>query len=94
MECPAPHPLDRKTERVEVVRSLHTRRFRRIPVEIERRARRFRNGERIQFLDANSSIPGTQIKVADAREGRFHGSEIPTDLRRQWMRRYGDRVQR
>ena len=56
---------------------------------IERRARRFRNCERIQFLDADSYIPRTQIKVSDAREGRFHGSEIPPDLQRQWIQGTG-----
>ena len=37
---------------------------------IQRRARRFRDRERIQFLDADAYIPRTLIKVQDAREGR------------------------
>ncbi len=56
---------------------------------IERRMRRFRNHERIAFLDADSSIPRTQIKVRDAREGKFVGSEIPADLQRQWIQGTG-----
>ncbi len=61
----------------------------RMAARIERRDRRFRNREPIRFLDEDSCIPGTQITVADAREGRFHGSEIPTDLRRQWIQGTG-----
>jgi isocitrate lyase len=56
---------------------------------IERRARRFRNAERIQFLDADACIPRTQINVRDARKGRFHGSSIPADLQRQWIQGTG-----
>ena len=56
---------------------------------IARRTRRFQNRERIQFLDADSYIPRTRIKVSDAREGRFHGSEIPSDLQRQWIQGTG-----
>ncbi|MCA9231465.1 MAG: isocitrate lyase/phosphoenolpyruvate mutase family protein [Planctomycetales bacterium] len=56
---------------------------------IERRQRRFRDQECIGFLDANSLIPRTQIKVRDAREGNFAGSEIPADLQRQWIQGTG-----
>src|SRR5437867_12881958 len=34
-----------------------------------RRTARFRNKERINFLDPNSLIPRTNIKVQDARDG-------------------------
>src|SRR6185295_3748996 len=54
-----------------------------------RRAARARNKERIQFLDPNSLIPRTNIKVQDARDGNFVGSEIPHDLRRQWIQGTG-----
>ena len=54
-----------------------------------RRLGRFRNQEKIGFLDAESYIPRTQIKVADAREGGFVGSEIPPDLQRQWIQGTG-----
>ena len=56
---------------------------------IERRLRRFRGRECIRFLDPDSFIPRTEIKVADAREGRFVGSEIPADLERQWIQGTG-----
>jgi isocitrate lyase len=56
---------------------------------IERRLRRFRDREPIRFLKADALIPGTQLKVRDAREGRFTGSEIPADLQRQWIQGTG-----
>ncbi len=56
---------------------------------IERRATRFRNRTTIDFLDPEALIPNTQIRVQDAREGRFEGSEIPHDLRRQWIQGTG-----
>src|SRR4029079_4738465 len=40
-------------------------------------------------LDPPTVIPRTQITVQDAREGRFTGSEIPGDLRRQWIQGTG-----
>ena len=56
---------------------------------LERRRRRARNAERIQFLDPESTIPRTQIKVSDARAGRFTGSAIPEDLQCQWIQGTG-----
>ncbi|WP_279675992.1 isocitrate lyase/phosphoenolpyruvate mutase family protein [Aeoliella straminimaris] len=56
---------------------------------IERRLRRFREQECIRFLDADSFIPRTEIKVQQAREGNFVGSEIPADLQRQWIQGTG-----
>ncbi len=56
---------------------------------LERRAARARNRERIAFLDPAGTIPGTSIGVADARAGRFTGSDIPADLRRQWIQGTG-----
>ncbi len=56
---------------------------------IERRARRFNNKESIAFLDTDAVIPGTQIKVQDARDGKFEGSPIPADLQRQWIQGTG-----
>jgi len=56
---------------------------------IERRARRFRNGEYITFLSADDTVPGTDISVRDARSGKFVGSEIPEDLKRQWIQGTG-----
>ena len=56
---------------------------------IARRAARVRDRQRLTFLDPQSVIPRTQIKVQDAREGKFTGSEIPGDLRRQWIQGTG-----
>jgi malate synthase len=56
---------------------------------IARRAARTRDRKRIAFLDPRSVIPRTQITVQDARDGKFVGSEIPSDLRRQWIQGTG-----
>ncbi|MDH3746033.1 MAG: malate synthase, partial [Acidobacteriota bacterium] len=56
---------------------------------IDRRARRFRERERIGFLEPDTVIPRTEIRVADARAGRFAGGEIPADLERQWIQGTG-----
>jgi malate synthase len=56
---------------------------------IDRRRARGRNRERLAFLDPESLIAGTTLKVADARAGRFQGSPIPADLRRQWIQGTG-----
>jgi malate synthase len=56
---------------------------------IERRAARARNKEPIGFLDPASDIPRTRIKVQDARNGAFVGTEIPGDLQRQWIQGTG-----
>src|SRR6185436_8080054 len=54
-----------------------------------RRLARARNKERIRFLDPESTIGRTNIKVKDARAGAFIGSEIPHDLQRQWIQGTG-----
>ncbi len=54
-----------------------------------RRAARASDGRRIEFLDPRSEIPGTGLTVADARAGRFDGSDIPQDLQRQWIQGTG-----
>jgi malate synthase len=56
---------------------------------IDRRTARARKRHRIEFLDAESFIPGTPIRVQDARDGAFTGSEIPADLQRQWIQGTG-----
>jgi malate synthase len=56
---------------------------------IQRRLQRARNRQRIAFLDPDQVIPRTQLKVQDARNGRFVGSEIPSDLKRQWIQGTG-----
>ena len=54
-----------------------------------RRAERMRRREPIGFLPADALIEGTDIRVADARAGRFAGGEIPPDLQRQWIQGTG-----
>ncbi len=56
---------------------------------VMRRASRQRDQERIEFLDPGMIIPRTNIRVADARNGKFEGSPIPKDLRRQWIQGTG-----
>jgi malate synthase len=56
---------------------------------IQRRAARARNRQRIEFLDPDAIVPRTAIRVQDARGGAFVGSEIPHDLRRQWIQGTG-----
>ena len=56
---------------------------------LARRARRAQHAERIAFLDPASVIGRTNIKVQDARDGKFEGSVIPQDLRRQWIQGTG-----
>jgi malate synthase len=56
---------------------------------IERRTRRQRDRERIDFLPADAVIGGTTITVHDARAGRFDGAVIPDDLQRQWIQGTG-----
>jgi malate synthase len=69
-------PLDREVKQVQRAR-------------IERRRARFRDKQRIAFLDPGATIGRTSIEVADARAGRFSGSEIPKDLERQWIQGTG-----
>src|SRR5437660_6615267 len=56
---------------------------------IERRAARARDKQLLTFLDPQSTIARTTIKVQDARAGDFLGSEIPKDLQRQWIQGTG-----
>ena len=56
---------------------------------MERRAARARYREPIAFLDEDDCIPRTPIRVGEARGGDFIGSEIPADLRRQWIQGTG-----
>jgi malate synthase len=56
---------------------------------IERRSARYRDHERITFLDPDATIARTNIGVQDARDGNFEGSEIPQDLQRQWIQGTG-----
>jgi malate synthase len=65
----------------------HRRRL--MDARIARRAQRARDGQRITFLDPAATIAGTTLTVQQARAARFEGSEIPPDLRRQWIQGTG-----
>ena len=56
---------------------------------IGRRAAWARNKQQIAFLDPQAIIARTKIKVQDARDGNFVGTEIPKDLQRQWIQGTG-----
>ena len=56
---------------------------------LARRARRAHEREPITFLPPASTIARTSLTVEDARAGRFNGSDIPADLRRQWIQGTG-----
>ncbi len=56
---------------------------------IKRRADRQQQKKRITFPDPESYIPRTNIKVQDARDGKFEGAVIPADLQRQWIQGTG-----
>jgi malate synthase len=64
---------------------------RRVVMDARMRRRRERAVGRqpITFLDPDALIPRTSIRVGEAREGAFRGSEIPADLRRQWIQGTG-----
>jgi malate synthase len=71
------------------LRPLDARRVELMRARIDRRASRQQRMERIGFLAAEGTIAGSGITVADARAGRFAGSEIPPDLQRQWVQGTG-----
>jgi malate synthase len=54
-----------------------------------RRLERARHGTPIAFPSPGDPIPGTSLRVEDARAGRFEGADIPTDLHRQWIQGTG-----
>jgi malate synthase len=56
---------------------------------IKIRAERQEQKKRITFLDPETYIPRTKIKVQDARDGKFEGAVIPADLQRQWIQGTG-----
>src|SRR5688572_4660196 len=56
---------------------------------IARRLARAAKRQRIAFLDPQATIARTNIRVQDARDGKFVGSEIPADLQRQWIQGTG-----
>ena len=58
-------------------------------IRIRKRAERHQTNTRIGFLDPETYIPHTKIRVQDARDGKFEGSVIPPDLQRQWIQGTG-----
>ena len=74
---------------VEALVSLEADRRTVMEARIRRRAERAREGRRIEFLDPDARIPRTELTVRQARDGDFLGSEIPEDLRRQWIQGTG-----
>jgi malate synthase len=56
---------------------------------LDRRAARARDRQPIRFLDPSAAIGRSSLSAEAAREGRFHGSDIPPDLRRQWIQGTG-----
>jgi hypothetical protein len=54
-----------------------------------RRVQRATAGAPIRFLPPDALIGRTSIAVADARAGRFEGSDVPGDLQRQWIQGTG-----
>jgi malate synthase len=56
---------------------------------IKRRTDRQQQKRKIAFPDPESYIPRTNIKVQDARDGKFEGAIIPADLQRQWIQGTG-----
>ena len=56
---------------------------------LKTRAERQQQRKRITFLEPSAYIPRTTIQVQDAREGKFEGAEIPSDLQRQWIQGTG-----
>jgi malate synthase len=56
---------------------------------ILRRQDREKKKVMLDFLPSGDLIERTNIKVQDARDGKFEGSVIPADLQRQWIQGTG-----
>jgi malate synthase len=76
-------------EAFEALAPLNRDRLDAMRARVERRLQRARDRQRIAFLDPESHIPRTDIRVRDARDGNFEGGEIPPDLQRQWIQGTG-----
>ncbi len=76
-------------EALEVLAPLNRDQHELMARRIARRLTRERDRQRIAFLDPQALIPRTGIRVQDARDGNFDGSEIPADLMRQWIQGTG-----
>ncbi|MEX0883783.1 MAG: malate synthase, partial [Cyclobacteriaceae bacterium] len=58
-------------------------------IRMRRRQERKQKEKRIDFLNPETNIAGTDINVQDARDGKFEGGEVPKDLQRQWIQGTG-----
>ena len=76
-------------EALEQMADLNAERIRLMERRYRTRAERFNEKKRMAFLNPEDTIPGTGIKVADARKGKFAGPKIPKDLQRQWVQGTG-----
>src|ERR1022692_3533336 len=76
-------------EALEVLAPLNRDRRELMARRMARRLARENGRQRIAFLDPQALIPRTSIRVQDARDGNFEGSEIPADLQRQWIQGTG-----
>jgi malate synthase len=74
---------------LQTLRGLDDRRVALMRARLERRRARQEQRQRIGFLAPDAALAGTGLTVADARAGRFSGSEIPADLQRQWVQGTG-----
>jgi malate synthase len=74
---------------LEALAPLNSDRRRLMAARIARRLERIHNRRRLEFLPAEGLIPGTTIRVQDARDGNFDGGTIPRDLQRQWIQGTG-----
>ena len=74
---------------LDVLAPLNSDRRELMAKRIARRFARQRDRQLISFLDPHALIPRTSIRVQDARDGNFEGSEIPNDLERQWIQGTG-----
>ena len=74
---------------LQALRGLDDRRVALMRARLERRRARQERRQRIGFLEPDAPIAGTGLTAADARAGRFGGSEIPADLQRQWIQGTG-----
>jgi malate synthase len=74
---------------LEVLAPLNRDRRELMAKRVARRLARQHGQQRITFPDPQALIPRTNIRVQDARDGTFEGSEIPADLKRQWIQGTG-----
>jgi malate synthase len=76
-------------EALEILAPLNRDQHELMARRIARRLTRERERQGIAFLEPEALIPRTSIRVQDARDGNFDGSEIPADLMRQWIQGTG-----